>query len=345
MPFKNIILKKNLSTEIIDFLNSYVDVEDTLFLDTHTTFNLETVIETKNHIVNFGRINDFKKINYYFRTANKKLNQNGVLVGLAETYTVRKKRILKKFPRPFNWIYYMLDFVLTRVAPKLWITSKLYFYLSGGKGRVISMTEILGRLVYCGFKIIEIKEIDNKFYFVAKKIKEPIFEVYKPTYGILIRLPRIGKNGKIIRVYKLRTMHAYSEYIQEFVFERNALADGGKLKDDFRVSSLGSRLRKYWIDELPMIINLFKGEMKIVGVRPISKHYMSLYSKELRKLRIKVKPGLLPPFYADNPKTLDDIQSSETKYLNAYINNPYTTDIKYLFKIAFNILFKGKRSA
>ena len=41
--------------------------------------------------------------------------------------------------------------------------------------------------------------------------------------------------------------------------------------------------RKYWVDELPMILNLLKGDLKIVGVRPLSSHYLSLYSEELRK--------------------------------------------------------------
>ena len=57
-------------------------------------------------------------------------------------------------------------------------------------------------------------------------------------------------------------MHAYSEYIQAYVYEKNKLAEGGKLKDDFRVSTLGKMFRKYWIDELPMIWNVFRGDLK-----------------------------------------------------------------------------------
>ena len=103
-------------------------------------------------------------------------------------------------------------------------------------------------------------------------------------------------------------------------------------------------MRKYWIDELPMIINLIKNEMKLIGVRPLSNHYFSLYPKELQEKRIKVKPGLLPPFYADMPKTLEDIVASEMKYLEAYEKAPLKTDIQYFIKILQNILLKGKRS-
>jgi lipopolysaccharide/colanic/teichoic acid biosynthesis glycosyltransferase len=161
----------------------------------------------------------------------------------------------------------------------------------------------------------------------------------------LIKLPRIGKNGKTIWVYKFRTMHPYSEYIQEYVYKKNKLKSGGKIDNDFRISTVGKFFRKYWLDELPMLINLLKGDMKLIGVRPLSKHYMSLYDDELKELRIKTKPGLLPPFYVDMPKTLEEIQASEKKYLYAYLKNPLKTDFNYFFKIIKNILFKGKRSA
>ncbi len=87
----------------------------------------------------------------------------------------------------------------------------------------------------------------------------------------------------------------YSEYIQQFVYEKNRLEKGGKFKDDFRVTTLGKFLRKFWLDELPMLINVLKGDIKIVGVRPLSSHYYNLYSEELKQYRIKFKPGLIPP--------------------------------------------------
>lgn len=341
---ENLIIK-TVGHEGLAFIKNHADLDDAQLLATQNIFNIQNLKTEQNAIINLERINDVKKLNNFIKENNKKLNLGGVFIGCVETYTVRKNRILNKFPKPFNHIYYFLDFILTRVFPKIWLTSRVYFYLSGGKGRVLSKTEVLGRLVYCGFGIIEVKEINNLLYFVVKKVSDPQFDAFRPKYGFLIKLPRIGKNGKIIRVYKLRTMHAYSEYIQQYVFEQNQLAEGGKLKDDFRISSYGMKLRKYWIDELPMIINLFKGEMKLVGVRPLSKHYMSLYDKELRRLRIKTKPGLLPPFYVDMPKTIEEIIASEKKYILAYLKNPVKTDFIYLMKILQNILLRGKRSA
>ena len=129
------------------------------------------------------------------------------------------------------------------------------------------------------------------------------------------------------------------------MYENFALRDGGKIKNDFRVSYFGSILRKFWIDELPMIINVLRGEMKIVGVRPLSEHYFGLYTDEAKNKRIKFEPGLIPPFYADLPKTLEEIIASELNYLNQYEKEPFKTDVKYFFKCMFNIFFKGARSA
>jgi len=103
-------------------------------------------------------------------------------------------------------------------------------------------------------------------------------------------------------------------------------------------------MRKLWIDEFPMIINVLKGEMKIVGVRPLSKQYFELYSRELQEKRILFKPGLIPPFYADMPGTLEEIQASEMKYLEAYEKKPWKTDWRYFWKAMRNILFKKVRS-
>ena len=63
---------------------------------------------------------------------------------------------------------------------------------------------------------------------------------------------------KIIKVYKSRTMHPYAEFLQEYVYNTQGLQEGGKFKSDFRVTTIGKIFRAFWIDELPMIINLLK---------------------------------------------------------------------------------------
>jgi lipopolysaccharide/colanic/teichoic acid biosynthesis glycosyltransferase len=114
--------------------------------------------------------------------------------------------------------------------------------------------------------------------------------------------------------------------------------------NDFRITRKGEFLRKSGLDELPMIINYLKGELKIVGVRPLSRQYFELYPLNLRQLRIKYKPGLIPPYYVDLPNDLDGIINSEFKYLESYARNPWITDLKYFFKAYINILFHRARS-
>jgi lipopolysaccharide/colanic/teichoic acid biosynthesis glycosyltransferase len=140
-------------------------------------------------------------------------------------------------------------------------------------------------------------------------------------------------------------MHPYSEYLQEYVYEQNKLQEGGKFKDDFRVTAWGAFMRKCWIDELPMLYNWLRGDLKLVGVRPLSQQYLELYTPEHRELRSNVKPGLLPPYYADMPTTLEEIMESERSYIEAYLKNPVKTQVTYFFKCVYNIVIKKRRSA
>ncbi len=298
---------------------------------------------TYTSIIHFRRINTFPFINKFFEAVNAKLPIGGIFVTKVETNDLRKIRLMEKYPPVINKLYYTSDFFLKRVFPKLPVTQQLYYYFTKGRNRVLSKTEVLGRLYSCGFKILEERYISNRLYIVAEKFREPAFDD-DPSYGIVYPMRRVGKGGKIINVYKFRTMYAYSEYLQEYIYEKNSLDTGGKFKDDFRVSRVGKLLRRYWIDELPMVINVLKGDLKIVGVRPLSRHYLSLYTPELQNLRKKFKPGLIPPYYVDLPETMEEIMDSEMRYLKAYEKHPFLTDVKYFFLVGYTILFKKARS-
>ena len=144
-----------------------------------------------------------------------------------------------------------------------------------------------GRLSRAGFIIKQESFIGNKLCIEARKSGDPI-PMNGTMYGPLIALPRIGQEGRLIKVYKLRTMHPYSEFIQDYVYRLHDLQDGGKFKNDFRITSWGAVCRRIWLDELPMLINYVKGDMKLVGVRPLSKHYFELYKKEVQERADKI---------------------------------------------------------
>lgn len=340
-------IRNDYGEAVYDFLLQYIDLSNAtnLLLDTTTRFNLiKETMDGFRTIVNLKRINDIRYVNKFFEAVNLKLSLGGTYIGCVETKDLRKKRVLGKYPIGINYIVYSMDFVVKRVLPKLRLTRKLYFFLTRGQNRVITRAETLGRLISCGFEIKEEKSIDGRHYFVVEKVGKPKFPE-DPTYGALVRLKRVGKDGKLINVYKFRTMHPFAEYLQDYVYKQNELQEGGKFKDDFRVSTLGKIFRKLWLDELPMLRNLLKGQMKLVGVRPLSEQYFNLYSEELQQKRIKYKPGLVPPFYADMPKTMDEIMASEMKYLEAYEKSPFLTDWKYFWMAFNNIVFKKARSA
>ncbi len=340
-----IVEESNL--EVFQFLYENIDLNtpDYSLLATTTRFNVDKLPQNiYKKIVNLKRINDIRFINKFFESINRKLPEQGLFIGCVETKDQRKARILKKYPPILNRIYYFFDFIIKRIFPKFNLTKRIYFFLTRGQNRVVSKAETFGRLYSCGFEIINEKEIHGCLYFVARKKRIPFYDT-EPTYGPFVKLQRIGKNGKIIHVYKLRTMHPYAEYLQEYIYQQSNLKEGGKFKDDFRITTAGKFFRKIWLDELPMLINFLRGEMKLVGVRPLSKHYYSLYSQDLQEKRIKCKPGLIPPFYVDMPKTLDEIQASEHKYLDQYLKHPFRTDWKYFWKAVWNILFKKARSS
>ena len=331
--------------KLLKFIKLYFDLSSNNYLtSTSDQINLEKLVFGKFlSILNLKKVNDIRYINKFFETINTILPNSGLYLGKVVTYPNRRSAILNKYPPILNKLIYFIDYIFSRVIPKLPILKKIYFYLTKGKGRVISRAETFGRLYSCGFEVIDEISINHSLFFVAKKVKDPYYDI-NPTYAPIISLNRIGKNGKIFKVYKLRTMHPFSEYLQEYVYNRNELQEGGKIKNDFRISPEGKIFRKFWIDEIPMLINIFKGEMKLVGVRPLSKHFYSLYDEDLQQKRIKNKPGFIPPFYVDLPKTMSEIMESERKYLELYDQSPFITDVRYFFMAFKNVLFKGARS-
>jgi hypothetical protein len=330
-------IKKNIDLSMIDRCNTAImssdEIEDVQNLD-----------ESRHQLfINLHKTNDVRWFNRYFLQVYGKLKTKGYFIGKAHTTTTHKKHYIAKYPRYVAPLFYYVNFIWCRVCPKLPYIKKIYFTFTRGRNRMVSKAEIFGRLYFCGFRIIDELEIENHLFFIAQKVKKPSLNK-NPTYGPIVRLKRAGFNGNLITVYKFRTMYPYSEFSQEYIYENNHLEKGGKFKDDFRVTDWGRFMRATWLDELPMIYNWLKGDIKLFGVRPLSKQYLSLYTKELQELRRKVMPGLIPPFYADLPETLPEIMESELRYIKAYLKEPMKTQARYTLKSSKNILFNGARS-
>lgn len=97
--------------------------------------------------------------------------------------------------------------------------------------------------------------------------------------GVFFFQDRPGKNGKIFRVIKFKSMTDKRD------------ADGNLLPDAQRLTKVGAFVRKTSIDELPQLINVLKGDMALVGPRPLLVKYMSLYSAEQAR-RHEIRPGI-----------------------------------------------------
>ena len=257
-----------------------------------------------------------------------------------EYASIRKRYILG-----MGNIIVPLSYIWHGMMPKLKMTRGIYFFITRERFRSYSHTEILGRICRAGFRIVGEKNKNGYLNIIAEKRSEPL-ERNDSTVSPILSVPRVGKDGKLVKVYKFRTMYSYSQYLQDYVYEKNKLNKSGKLSNDFRVNFWGRVLRPIWLDELPMLWNVIKGDMKWVGVRPLSEHFFSLYTPEMQKLRTRVKPGMLPPFYYEKkaPVGLDQIQASERRYIEAYLKHPFLTDWRYFWGTIFNILFKMKHS-
>jgi lipopolysaccharide/colanic/teichoic acid biosynthesis glycosyltransferase len=296
-------------------------------------------------IVNRLPLNRIRHLNTFLNKASDVLVDEGYLCCHSRTSSLKRAVIQKMFPGFLGKVVYGFSYLWHRVCAKLRLTRWFYMWVTEGKNRSYSRVELLGRMYRAGFEVIDENFHDGEFYMLGKKVKPAIWDD-EPTCGVLVKLNRVGYKGEMIGVYKFRSMYSYSEYLQPYMLEHEGLQKGGKFANDYRVNVWGRMFRKSWLDELPMVINILKGQMKLVGVRPLSRQYFGLYTPEMQQLHISVKPGLLPPFYYDkvSPETLEDVQASEKRYIEAYHARPFATDWRYFWGTVGNILFKHKRS-
>ncbi|HEY3249490.1 MAG TPA: sugar transferase, partial [Ignavibacteria bacterium] len=155
----------------------------------------------------------------------------------------------------------------------------------------------------------------------------------------------IGKNGKSFTWYKFRTMYSNNDpHVHQTHLESVIKEDKGykKLSNDPRITPVGRLLRKFSVDELPQLFNVFKGQMSLVGPRPCLP-YEYEHFKEWHKLKYKVIPGMtgLAQIIARNR---EDVTFSDSVILDLYYadNQSLWLDLKILFRtIPVMVLGKG----
>ena len=151
---------------------------------------------------------------------------------------------------------------------------------------------------------------------------------------------RCGRDGKLFKMYKFRSMYVDAEGRLQDLLEENEM-DGPafKIKDDPRVTRVGRFIRKTSLDELPQLWNVMKGEMSIVGPRPALPREVEQYT-ELQKQRMYVTPGLTC-YWQTMPKrndiSFDEWMELDLKYIQ---ERSFWVDWKIIFKTFIAILHK-----
>jgi len=149
--------------------------------------------------------------------------------------------------------------------------------------------------------------------------------------GLLIRLhdrgpvfyrqARVGRGGRIFRIWKFRTM------VPEADRSGALITVGG----DTRITPIGRRLRRLKIDELPQLINVFRGEMSFVGPRPEVEKYVALYTEEQRRV-LDYVPGITDPAslkYYNESELLAQSADSERMYREEIMPDKIAINLEY----------------
>ena len=199
-------------------------------------------------------------------------------------------------------------------------------------------------------------------YLITKRL----FDIFLSLFGILFLIPlsiiikisyilnkdyssifytqtRIGKNGKEFKLYKFRSMIPNADEVLKELMDTNTdifneYSKNKKLKDDPRVTKVGKFIRKTSLDEFPQFINVFKGDMSIVGNRP----YLTREKKDMGSYYngiVKTKPGITGYWQVSGRS---DLSFEDRLKLEQYYSNNYSLimDVKILFKTFSVVLLK-----
>lgn len=173
---------------------------------------------------------------------------------------------------------------------------------------------------------------------IALVVLSPIFLIIAIAIKIESKGPvffkhaRIGKNGKIIKLYKFRSMVINAEeLIKSFTPEQmKEYKENYKLTNDPRITKIGKFLRKTSLDELPQLLNIIKGDLSIIGPRPVVTDELEKYGTNTEKF-LSVTPGLTG-YWAANGRSCTTYEQRMQMELYYIDNLSLKMDVKVFFK-------------
>lgn len=138
---------------------------------------------------------------------------------------------------------------------------------------------------------------------------------------VFYRQVRVGKGNRDFRIFKFRSMRIGSD-------KGSLITVGGH---DARITRSGYFIRKYKLDELPQLINVFLGDMSLVGPRPEVRRYVDLYTEEQRRV-LNVRPGITDPAsikYRNENELLEGAEDPERYYIEVIMPDKLRLNIAY----------------
>ncbi len=144
---------------------------------------------------------------------------------------------------------------------------------------------------------------------------------------VIFRQQRVGRDGRLFEIYKFRTM------------THNGTTGSGQVSPagDPRVTPVGRVLRAWYLDELPQLVNVVKGDMSLVGPRPETPEFVALYSEEERRV-LTVRPGLAGPStlgFMDEGDQLAGVADPLEHYRTVLLHERVRLDLSYLDSRSF----------
>lgn len=186
-----------------------------------------------------------------------------------------------------------------------------------------------------------IRFFDFLFSLLGILILLPVFVIlylaisFESKGGGFYKQQRVGRHGKDFLVYKFRSMRVGSD-------QKGLITVGGR---DPRITRIGYFIRKYKLDELPQLFNVFRGDMSLVGPRPEVRKYVDLYTDEQKKV-LSVRPGITDYAsieYMDENAILGQADDPDKAYVELIMPDKIRCNMKYInnksIKEYFKIIF------
>lgn len=204
--------------------------------------------------------------------------------------------------------------------------------------------ELLGKNI--PYKFVK-RTTDVTLSTIAMVVLLPVFAIIALAIKLESKGPvffkhtRIGKDGKIIKIYKFRSMVDNAEdLIKNFTSEQmKEYKENYKLSNDPRVTKVGKFLRKTSLDELPQLINIIKGDLSIIGPRPVVAEELKKYGANIEKF-LSATPGLTG-YWAANGRSCTSYEQRMQMELFYIDNMSLKMDLKVFFK-TIDAVLRGK---